>query len=144
MKKISVGAQGDSKAARSEVWSLVANANHYPKWGPWSEGGYEPEHPGPSQPGMHQWFKYGRTTSREQILDVREGTNVVYTVTGGIPVKNYRAVIELTDNAVGTHISWTADWDATLLGKLVHKKLQSVYTEIMECLVRAADAKVSA
>ena len=70
--------------------------------------------------------------------------DVVYTVTGGIPVKNYRAVIELTDNAVGTHISWTADWDATLLGKLVHKKLQAVYTEIMECLVRAADAKVSA
>ena len=59
---------------------------------------------------MHQRFKYGRTTSREQILEVRDGTKVVYTVIGGIPVKNYRAVIELTDNAVGTHVSWTADW----------------------------------
>jgi len=140
MKRLTVRAQGSTSAARSAVWALVADANTYPQWGPWSAGGYDPEATGPGRPGMRQWFRYGRrTTSHERILEVDEGSRIVYTVERGIPVRNYRAEIELTDAGSGTLVSWSAEWDRTVLGRLVQRKLRVVYPEIMASLLRAAE-----
>jgi uncharacterized protein YndB with AHSA1/START domain len=141
MERLRVGAQGSTDAARSAVWALVADANTYPQWGPWSAGGYSPEAPGPARPGMRQWFRYGRRTiSHERILEVDEGRRIVYTVERGIPVKNYRAEIVLTDAGSGTLVNWSAEWDRTVLGRLVRRKLRVVYPEILASLLRAADA----
>jgi uncharacterized protein YndB with AHSA1/START domain len=140
MTRCSVSAEGRTTAPRSTVWDLVADANQYPKWGPWNAGGYTPPGDGPSQPGMRQWFRYGRrTTSHERILEVDDGRRVVYTVEKGIPVKNYRAEITLTDAGAGTHVHWAAEWDNTFLGRIVQRKLRTVYPEIMQHLLQAAD-----
>ncbi len=145
MERLSVGADGTTKAPRSAVWALVADANAYPVWGPWNAGGYEPAGTGPSQPGMRQWFRYGRrTTSHERILEIDDGRRVVYTVERGIPVKDYRAEIVLRDtDDGGTHVSWRAEWDRTFLGRIVLRKLRVVYPEILGCLMHAADAKAT-
>ena len=144
MNRLSVGVEGTTKATRDQVWALVANANEYPKWGPWSAGGYDPPAPGPAVVGMKQWFQYGRTKSIEQILEIDDRRRVVYMVIGGIPVKNYRAEIVLEDaergtEAPGTHVSWSATWDRTLLGRIVERKLRVIYPEIIGSLVAAAD-----
>ena len=62
MSQLSVEAEGTTRAGPEVVWSLVANANTFPQWGPWSDGGYRPPAPGPSQVGSVQWFRYGRRT----------------------------------------------------------------------------------
>ena len=51
---------------------------------------------------------------------------------------------EVTLTAVvpsGTSIRWTATWHKTLMGRLVHRKLQAVYREVVDALVVAADGR---
>ncbi len=141
MGELHVEATGTTLAEVASVWALVADANTYAQWGPWSDGGYEPPSKGPSRPGSVQWFRFGRRTkSIEKILEVDAPTRIVYTVVRGIPVKNYRAEVTLTPNEpIGTTIRWSATWEQTLLGRLVRRKLQSVYRQVMEELTTATD-----
>ncbi len=141
MSKLAVVAEGTTRADPAAVWSLVADANTYPVWGPWNDGGYRPAAAGPSTKGQVQWFRYGRrTTTTERILEVEERRRLVYTVEHGLPVKHYRAEVLLTQNASeGTTISWRATWDATVLGRLVRRRLQQTYVEVVAALVAAAE-----
>ena len=140
MGRMNVEAEGTTRAAVETVWSLVSDANTYAKWGPWNDGGYDPPGKGPSKPGSVQWFQFSRrTTSVEEVLEVDAPSRIVYTVIRGIPVKNYRAEVTLTPNPGGTLIRWAATWDKTLTGRLVHRKLQVVYRQVMNALVAAAD-----
>ena len=145
MKQLRVGATGTTDAEIDVVWSLVANANRYPHWGPWSDGGYEPPSDGPSREGSVQWFRFGRrTTSVEQILEVEAPWRLVYTVIKGIPVKNYRAEVILTPtHSTGTSIRWSATWDKTILGTLAHRKLKQVYPQIVASLIAAANRQAA-
>jgi uncharacterized protein YndB with AHSA1/START domain len=141
MGELHVEAEGTTLAAVDAVWALVADANTYAQWGPWHDGGYDPAAEGPSRPGCVQWFRFGRrTTSVERILEVDPPHKIVYTVERGIPVKNYRAEVILTpSDPSGTSIRWAATWESTLTGRLVHRRLQTVYRQVMDALVAAAD-----
>ena len=145
MRQLQVEAEGATRADPEIVWSLVADANSYPQWGPWNEGGYRPPSTGPSRKGSIQWFRYGRRTiSVEEVLEADEPRRLVYTVVRGLPVKNYRAEITLMPTpASGTSIRWTATWDKTLRGQMVHRRLQQIYRQVMAALIAAADHRAS-
>jgi hypothetical protein len=85
--------------------------------------------------------RYGlrRPVSVEKILDIDEGRRLAYTVIGGIPVRNYRAEITLTPVRDGTRIRWTASWDKTVAGRLVHRSLRRLYPEVVASLASAAE-----
>jgi hypothetical protein len=57
----------------------------------------------------------------------------------GIPVRNYRAEVALSPDGEGTRIRWSASWDRTLPGRIVHSKLRTMYPDIMRRLIAAAD-----
>lgn len=141
MSQLRVEAEGTTRADPEIVWSLVADANTYSRWGPWNDGGYRPPTAGPSRRGSVQWFRYGRrTTTVEEILEVEEPCRVVYTVVSGLPVKNYRAEVTLTPApSGGTSIRWAATWDNTFGGRIVRRKLRQIYPEVVNALVTAAD-----
>ncbi len=145
MSQLQVEVEGTTRANPDAVWALVADANTYPKWGPWNDGGYRPPAEGPSHKGSVQWFRYGRrTVSVEETLEVEAPRRFVYTVAEGLPVKNYRAEVTLAPTpSGGTSIWWAATWDSTLMGKLVRRKLQKVYVEVVDALVAAADQRVA-
>jgi len=63
----------------------------------------------------------------------------VYTVVRGIPVRNYRAEVTLSPVGEGTHIRWTASWDRTLPGRVVHRTLRGLYPDIVGRLIAAAE-----
>jgi uncharacterized protein YndB with AHSA1/START domain len=90
-----------------------------------------------------RWFRYGRTRSVERVLEVEEGRRLVYTVIRGIPVRHYRAEVILTPTAGGTDVHWSATWDKTLVGRLVQRKLRTVYREIVTRLTAAAELEAS-
>jgi hypothetical protein len=96
---------------------------------------------GPVPEGLLQWFRYGRrTTSVEEILEADEPRRLVYTVVRGLPVRNFRAEVTLTPMSPGgTSVRWTAAWDRTLMGRMVHRRLQHVYRQVMTALIAAAD-----
>ena len=57
-----------------------------------------------------------------------------------MPVRNYRAEVTLTPTAPkGTSVHWTATWDGTFMGRMVHRRLQQVYRQVMTALIAAAD-----
>ncbi|MHB1496922.1 MAG: SRPBCC family protein [Acidimicrobiales bacterium] len=145
MRRLSVAAAGTTCADAGLVWSLVADANRYAGWGPWEDGGYRPPSLGPSRKGMVQWFRYNRrTTTTEEILEVEEARRLVYTVVGGLPVKNYRAEVTLAPaSPAGTSVNWAATWDDTVMGRLVRRRLQQVYYRVVAALVAAADQEAS-
>jgi carbon monoxide dehydrogenase subunit G len=78
----------------------------------------------------------------ERILEIEDGRRMAYTVVRGIPVRNYRAEVSLTPSGAGTHVRWSADWDRTLLGRIVRRRLSSAYAEVVSRLVAAADEAV--
>jgi len=136
-----VAATGTTNASPETVWALLEDAGSYAQWGPWRDSGYDrPGDASPHGPGAIRRFRYGRTTTTvERVLEVDTGRRLVYEVVSGIPVRNYRAVVELTPQRTGTTVRWSATFDPTLGGRLVRPKLQRVYDEVMTDLVAAGD-----
>ena len=66
----------------------------------------------------------------------------MYTVVKGIPVRNYRAEVTLSPEGEGTHIRWSASWDRTLPGRIVHRRLRSIYPDVVGRLIAAAERRV--
>ncbi len=139
MTRLHVEAEGTAEAAPEVVWALVADADRYCQWGPWSASGYQsPRDAALGGAGAIRWMQYGRTTTVEKVLEVEDGRRMTYTVVKGVPVRNYQAEVTLTPTTAGTRIRWTASWDRTLAGRLVHRKLRSFYPEMVADLIAAA------
>jgi uncharacterized protein YndB with AHSA1/START domain len=141
MVKLHVAASGTTQARPEAVWALLADASSYSTWGPWSASRYDTsaDWPASSQAGAVRRLQYGRTTTVEQLLEVEPYRRMTYTVLAGLPVRNYLAEVTLTETQQGTRVDWSADWDRTLLGRVVHRKLQSVYPDIVRRLLSAAE-----
>ncbi len=137
MKKLRVNAGAMTSASPQALWSLLADATTYSQWGPWNASGYED--PSARGVGALRFMRYGRRTTVERILELVDGKRLAYNVERGIPVRNYRADVVLTPTDRGTHVDWSAEWDSTLLGRAVQRKLRTLYPDIMARLVAAAE-----
>lgn len=141
-----VEAEGVTRAPAATVWQLVSDATSYPEWGPWSDAGYTRQgDPARDGAGAIRWFRYGRTTTVEEVLTAETGRRLRYTVLSGPPVRNYLAEVTLIPAVGGgTHIRWSARWDRTIGGLIVHRTLARLYPRIMRCLIEAAERTVPA
>ena len=137
MAQLHVEAEGVAQAAPEAVWELVANANRYQQWGPWNASGYQGR--AADGAGVIRWMRYGRTTTVEKVLESEPARRLVYTVVKGIPVRNYRAEVTLRPEGEGTRIRWSASWDRTLPGRVVHRTLRGLYPDIVGRLIAAAE-----
>jgi uncharacterized protein YndB with AHSA1/START domain len=141
MNKLRVRAVATTPATPEALWALLADATTYAQWGPWNASGYED--PTARGVGALRWMRYGRRTTVERILELDDGRRLVYNVERGTPVRNYRAEVVLTPTDAGTDVEWSAEWDSTLLGRAVQRKLRTFYPEMMTRLVAAAEATVT-
>jgi uncharacterized protein YndB with AHSA1/START domain len=145
-------AEGTTSASPEAVWALVSDATRYPQWGPWSAAAYQS--PGDSAergPGAVYWLRsadryFGRAvTTVEKILQADEATHLAYTVVGGLPLRNYRADVTLTPvPGGGTRIRWSAEWDATLPGRLAFRSLSKLFPRVIASLSAAAQKQPAA
>ena len=150
MGTLHVEAEQSAQAAPGIIWALISDVTTYPRWGPWSEARYQrPGDTSPRGPGAVYWLRssrrYGlrRPVSVEKILDAEDGRRLVYTVIGGIPVRNYRAEVTLVPADGGTRIRWAATWDRTLAGRLVQRSLRGAYPQIVADLATAAEKQAA-
>lgn len=146
MGRLHVEAERAARATPRAVWALVSDAGRYPEWGPWSAAGYQrPGDDSPHGAGAVRWLRSARRaylrypTTIEKVLEAEEERRLVYTVIGGLPVRNYRAEVALTPVADGTRVRWAATWDATLAGRVVQRGLRAYYPQIVADLAAAAE-----
>ncbi len=141
MKRLHVESAGTTEATPSEVWPLVADAGKYSEWGHWSASGCSnPGEAANGSVGSVRWLRYGFTTTVEKVLEAEPGHRLVYTVVGGLPVRNYRATVTLTVVGGSTAIHWEADWDRTIRGLCVFPTLRWIYPRVVASLVAAANS----
>jgi uncharacterized protein YndB with AHSA1/START domain len=144
--KLTVEASAHASADPQAVWALLVDVKRYKDWGPWSESDYvEQPSASPHGPGAVRRLRYRnrRKVTIERVVEVETERRLVYDVTSGLPVQNYRATVELTPNRDGTDVDWWATFDRTIGGHLVRGTLRRIYAEVVNDLVVAAEAATS-
>jgi hypothetical protein len=141
MRRLHVEADGATSAAPDALWALLGDAESYCRWGPWSAACYESKGDGAAGGlGAVRRLSLGRTTVIEAVEEFDPPRRLVYSVVKGMPVRNYRGEVSITPTTEGARVHWSADWDRTLLGRLVQRQLRSLYPQVVQDLISAAEA----
>ncbi|MCK2240859.1 MULTISPECIES: SRPBCC family protein [unclassified Crossiella] len=96
-----------STAAPAAVYALVRSGPSWPGWAPFT--GFELERAGESggeSVGAIRLFRRGKRTTREQVVELVPDRRLGYTLLGGLPLREYRANIDLEPAGTGTEIHW--------------------------------------
>lgn len=96
--------RGQTEATAAEVWRLLADSSTWPSWTPIES--CEINRPAASGVNEIRTFKTGRVTVREEIVERIENERLSYELLAGLPVRDYRAEIDLTPSTQGTEIRW--------------------------------------
>jgi hypothetical protein len=99
------------------VYELLVDGAGWPVWSPL--GSFELERPGDDEPegvGAIRVFRTGRVTSRERVVERVPGRRFSYELVSGLPLRGYRANIDLTPDGDGTIIRWHSSFTARIPG----------------------------
>ena len=107
-KRVGFEVTATSAAPRQTVFALVQNGASWPTWSPL--GSFELHRPsadGGEGVGAIRYFKTGNVTSQEEIVALTPGRSLSYVAFAGLPLKDHRADVELSDApGGGTTIIW--------------------------------------
>jgi hypothetical protein len=100
------------------TFAALADESSWPDWSPMDSG--ELERPGPADPhgvGAIRRFRTGRSVSRERVVALDPpGPDAPgalgYELLSGLPIRDYRARVELTPRDGGTEIRWRSTFHA--------------------------------
>jgi hypothetical protein len=109
MRRRHIHIEADSGATPDAVYRLLADGPSWPHWSPIDS--FELERPGDPPPegvGAIRVFRRGRTTGRDQIVELVLGRRLAYRSLSGLQVRDYHAVVDLRPTPGGTAISWQA------------------------------------
>jgi hypothetical protein len=142
MTRWNVEISTESKAATEEVWRLLADVTTWPSWSSFDEASYERlGDPAPHGVGAARAFRIGRFRSVDTVLRFSPPTHLAYDYRGPLPIKDYRAEVELTPIASGTRITWRCDFvpRIPLTGRLMRVVLRKVLGDLSRQLAIGAE-----
>jgi hypothetical protein len=111
MRRREIEVTAHSDAGPDAVFALLADGTTWPAWSPIAS--FELERPGdppPEGPGAIRVFRRGRTVGRDQIVEVVPGRRLGYVSLSGLPVRDYRAHVDLAAAKGGTDVRWQASF----------------------------------
>jgi hypothetical protein len=94
------------------VYALLAKGATWPVWSPIES--FELQQEGDGAPeGLNavRVFRTGRTTSVERLVELRPGRRLSYTLLDGLPLRGYRADVDLEPHDGGTNIRWHSTFE---------------------------------
>jgi Polyketide cyclase / dehydrase and lipid transport len=97
----------ESQAEARAIYDLLVDGHSWPRWSRFES--FELARPGddgPSSVGAVRIFRMGRITSRERIVELIPGRRYSYAYLSGLPVRDYRADVDLEPSPSGTTIHW--------------------------------------
>ena len=98
-------------AAPGAVYALLADGASWPAWSPIDS--FELERAGADEPegiGAVRLFRNGRVEGRDTIVELVKDRRLGYTHVSSLPVKDYRASVDLEPDGSGTRIRWQASF----------------------------------
>jgi len=108
MQRRTVRVTEHSEAPPEVVYGLLADGTTWPAWSPIETFALERAgDPPPEGPGAIRVFVKGRTTGRDQLLELEPGRRLKYASLSGLPVRDYVGEVVLERSASGgTNIDW--------------------------------------
>jgi hypothetical protein len=109
--------QAWSPAPPAAVYRLLRAGETWPIWSP--IGGFELEREGPEggeSLGAVRVFRTGRARSREEIVELVADRRFSYALLSGLPLRGYRADVDLEPHDGGTTIHWRSHFHAKIPG----------------------------
>jgi hypothetical protein len=110
-----------SAAPPHDIYALLCDGASWPRWGTWTA--FALEQPGADAaqgPGAVRVFTSrtaGRTiVARERVLELVPDRRLGYELLSGMPLRDYRAVVELEPAGAGCTIHWHARFDGVRFG----------------------------
>jgi hypothetical protein len=111
-KKQEIDERAWTAADPEVVYELLANGATWPVWSP--IGSFELQQEGDGEPeGLNavRVFRTGRTKSVERLVELRPGHRLSYTLLEGLPLRGYRADVDLEPSDGGTRIRWHSTFE---------------------------------
>lgn len=106
-----------SSADATTVYALLVDGMSWPTWSPLDSFELESEAPGGGEGlGAVRVFRTGRTVSREEVVELVPDRRFGYALLSGLPLRNYRARIDLTPFDGGTVIHWRSSFTPKVPG----------------------------
>src|SRR3954452_16464127 len=106
-----------SSADSHTIYGLLADGATWPVWS--GIDSFVLLEKGPDAPegiGAVRLFRTGRTKSVERIVELVPDTRFGYALLSGLPLRDYRATVDLTPTAHGTLITWRSRFVAKVPG----------------------------
>jgi uncharacterized protein YndB with AHSA1/START domain len=126
-----------TRASPETVYALLRDGATWPEWSPL--GSYELEQAGDHESegvGAVRIFKTGWIKSREQIVELVPGRRLSYVLLSGLPIRDYRADVDLEPAGDGTLIRWHSSFNPKMpgtgwlfrrrLGRFIEKLVQGL------------------
>lgn len=112
MKLQHIEAETTCPVAPEAIWPLLADRSTWPSWSPL--GSHRAERPGhdgtPDGLGSIAVFVTGRNRVREEIVELEPPRRLGYALRSGLPLRDYRAVVELIPDGAGSRIRWSSSF----------------------------------
>ncbi|MCB9699000.1 MAG: SRPBCC family protein [Alphaproteobacteria bacterium] len=146
MSSCRIRAEARSSASPAVVFGLLTDVESWSRWGSWERTGLESEAPdgggGVGAVRRLESVALGRRiVSRERVEEVVPDERLVYALLSGLPLRDYRGVVELTPDDGGTRITWSSSFDPQVWGTgwLYRAILQRFVADTATALARAAE-----
>ncbi|MGH9016364.1 MAG: SRPBCC family protein [Acidimicrobiales bacterium] len=99
------------------VWSLIGEAARWKDWS-WMTRTYllRPGVPPPDGVGAVRRFARGPGGSKEEVVAWDPPHHLGYVLLSGLPVRHYRADVDLRPDGRGTEVTWRGSFDALVPG----------------------------
>ena len=106
-----------SSAPPSAVYGLLVDGSTWPTWSGHDKAEIVERGEGDGDGvGAVRVLHRGRTRSREQIVELVPDRRLGYVLLSGLPLRDYRANVDLAPERDGTTIRWTSDFAAKVPG----------------------------
>lgn len=108
-KVIRVSARAHSPAPPERVWALLADGARWDTWARMHESKLLKQGDGERDGiGAIRRFRTFKLVTREEVIAFEPPHRLAYRLLSGMPVRDYRADVELVGAAGGTDITWSA------------------------------------
>ena len=126
------------------VYALLREGATWPVWGPLDS--FELDRPGEDEAeglGAVRVFRSGRVTGRDTIAELVQDRRFSYTHVSNLPMKNYRADVDLEPAGDGTRIRWVSAFDPKLpgTGALLRRGLDGFVSKLANGLAEHASSR---